>query len=77
MAEGSGSLTQAIGHAHYYCVGEVADETAIVQWLGGCAGNKISPVDPHHHRHGGTEGRNEIHIQRDKYVQVEAVLTHL
>lgn len=56
---------------------EVADESSIIQRLGGRACDEITTMDPHHDRQRSLQRATEVHVQRDEDVEVEAVLAHL
>ena len=58
-------------------MGEVTEETSIIQRLGGRASNEIPTMDPHHDRQQTPQRGVEVHIQRDKDVEVETVLADL
>lgn len=70
-------LTQSILHAHNNGVCEVADESSVIQRLGGRTCDEIAAVDPHHDRQRVPQRNTEVHVQGDKDVEVEAVLAHL
>lgn len=70
-------LTQAILHVYHYGVAIVTDEASVVQRFGGGAGDEVASMDPHHDRKLGGRLQWEIHTQRNVYVQVQTVLTHL
>lgn len=69
--------TQSILQAHHNTFGGVADEAPVVQRLGGRASDEIPTMDPHHDGQRGHQRTAEVHIQRDKDVEVETVLAHL
>lgn len=56
---------------------EVADEASIVQRLGSGTSDEIPTMDPHHDRQWLPQWGAEVHVHRDKDVEVEAVLTDL
>lgn len=58
-------------------MGEVADEASIVKRLGGRTSNEIPTMDPHHDRQGAPQRGAEVHVHRDKDVEVETVLADL
>lgn len=70
-------LTQSVLHAYNNSVGEVTDEASIIQRFGGRAGDKIPTMDPHHDRQWALQRGAEVHIQRDKDVEVQTVLADL
>lgn len=71
------SLTQSVLQAHNNSVGEVTDEASVIQRLGGRTSNEITTVDPHHDGEPAPQRGAEVHIHRDKDVEVETVLTDL
>lgn len=58
-------------------MGEVTNEASIIQRFGGRASDEIPTVDPHHDREGALQRDAEVHIQRDKDVEVETILADL
>lgn len=70
-------LTQSVLHVYNNSTGEVTDKTSVVQRLGGRACNEIPTMDPHHDRQRALQRGAEVHIHRDKDVEVETVLTDL
>lgn len=70
-------LTQSVLQADNNSVGEVTDEASIIQRLGGRASYEIPTMDPHHDRQWADQRGDEVHIQRDKDVEVKTVLTDL
>lgn len=71
------ALTQSVLQAHNNRVSEVADEAAVIQRLGGGASDEVAAVDPHHDGQQVWQRRPEVHVQRDKDVEIETVLTDL
>lgn len=70
-------LTQSVIHAYNNSVGEVTDEASVVQRLGGGASDEIPAVDPHHDGQRAPQRGAEVHIHRDKDVEVETVFADL
>lgn len=58
-------------------MGEVTNETSIIQRLGGRTSNEISTMDPNHDRQVALQRRAQVHIQWYKDVEVETILTDL
>lgn len=56
---------------------EVADESSVIQRLGGRTRDEIATMDPHHDRQRALQRDTEVHVQRDEDVEVEAVLADL
>ena len=69
--------TQAVLQADQQAVGGVAEDAAVVEWLGGGACDEVTPVDPDQDGEGPQLGDAEVDPPRGEDVEVQAVLADL